>query len=142
MIKFQVGNDICLIRESNHGYMSVHIATVNGNHDVVKALVERCRDSLDKATHRMETLLHLAVMANCLDCVRYLVDQDVNFNQKDENGNSCLHLAVAKGNRPVFTDKFPLYLYICAYSTSINQYKYSGKLMEYYFCFIFLHEAT
>jgi ankyrin repeat protein len=91
--------------------MPVHIATVNGKKGAVKMLVERCRKTLEKATNRMETLLHLAVMANCLGCVHYLIDQGVNLNLKDENGNTCLHLAAAKRNCQVLTNSLHSYLH-------------------------------
>ncbi|KAJ4820803.1 Ankyrin repeat-containing protein [Rhynchospora pubera] len=61
--------------ESKYGYMPVHIAAINGKHTIVKMLVERCRDLSDKTTYRKETLIHLAVIANCLDSVCYLIIQ-------------------------------------------------------------------
>lgn len=98
--------------------MPVHIATTNGKHEVIKMLVERCKETQEKATNKMETLLHLAVMANCLDSIRYLIDQGINLNKKDENGNTCLHLAVAKSNHQVCTEKFPLLLYTLNFDKS------------------------
>ncbi|KAJ3704950.1 hypothetical protein LUZ61_008655 [Rhynchospora tenuis] len=93
-----------LYSESKYGYMPVHIAAINGKHTIVEMLVERCRDLLDKTTHRKETLIHLAVIANCLDSVRYLITQGVDLNEKDVDGNTCLHLACQKKNHQVITN--------------------------------------
>ncbi|KAJ4745180.1 hypothetical protein LUZ62_079585 [Rhynchospora pubera] len=103
LVDQQDGQNLYLYPESKYGYMPAHIATINGKHTIMKMLIERCKDVLDKTTHRKETLMHLAVIANCIGSVRYLINQDVNLNEKDVDGNTCLHLACQKKNHQIIT---------------------------------------
>jgi ankyrin repeat protein len=81
--------------------MPAHVAAINGENDIVKILVARCKEVLVMTTHRKETLLHLAVIASCLDSVQFLINQGVDLNEKDVDGNTCLHLACKKRNHHV-----------------------------------------
>ncbi|KAJ1695378.1 hypothetical protein LUZ63_012076 [Rhynchospora breviuscula] len=97
-------NNICHIREIKYGYMPVHMAAINAKHEVLKMLVERCKETLDMVTARKETLLHLATMANCPNSVSYLIARGIDINAMDDRKNTCLHLAVAKSNYQVIEE--------------------------------------
>ncbi|KAJ3688319.1 hypothetical protein LUZ61_017483 [Rhynchospora tenuis] len=98
------GNHICYIRESKYGYMPVHMVAINGKNEVLEMLVERCKETLDMVTTRKETLLHLAIMANCSDSISYLITHGIDINAQDDSRNTCLHLAVAKSNYQVIKE--------------------------------------
>ncbi|KAJ4761048.1 Ankyrin repeat-containing protein, partial [Rhynchospora pubera] len=97
------GRKFHLRPESKYGYMAAHIAAINGEHTIMKMLVEGCKHVLNETTPRHETLLHLAVVANCFDSVCYLIKKGINLNEKNVDGNTCLHLACQKRNHQVIT---------------------------------------
>ncbi|KAJ3701055.1 hypothetical protein LUZ61_004760 [Rhynchospora tenuis] len=103
LVDQQDGRKFYLWPESKHEYLPVHIAAINGKHNIVELLIDNCEDVLDKRTRRKETLLHLAVIANCLHSIRYLINKGVNPNAKDIDGNTCLHLACYNKNHQVIT---------------------------------------
>ncbi|KAJ3682361.1 hypothetical protein LUZ60_014934 [Juncus effusus] len=95
----KVGSELCLMREEKRGLVPLHLAVINGRTLVVKELLETCRASLIEVTHGGETVLHLAVKSDSLEVLGFLIslalDVD-NLNEKDEMGNTILHLAVAR----------------------------------------------
>ncbi|KAJ4770013.1 Ankyrin repeat family protein [Rhynchospora pubera] len=103
LVDQQDGRKFCLWPAGKYEYLPVHIAAINGKHTIMKMLVDKCKDVLDKTTRRKENLLHLAVIANCLDSVHYLINEGVNPNEKDVDGNTSLHLACYNKNHQVIT---------------------------------------
>ncbi|KAJ3688317.1 hypothetical protein LUZ61_017481 [Rhynchospora tenuis] len=101
MLVNQAGNDICRVHDSKDGYLPVHYAAIHGNFEVVVMLIQRCEDTLHELTSRNETLLHLAVKANCLKTIKFLICHDMKLDLKDDKGNTCLHVAVARRNQHV-----------------------------------------
>ncbi|KAJ4761049.1 hypothetical protein LUZ62_071424 [Rhynchospora pubera] len=98
LINQQHDKTLYLSPDSKYGYMPAHMAAINGEYTTMKMLIEKCRDVLDKTTRAKETLMHLAVIANCLDSVRYLINLGVNPNEEDVDRNTCLHLACQNRN--------------------------------------------
>jgi ankyrin repeat protein len=81
--------------------MPAHVAAINEENDIIKILVARCKEVLVKTTHRKKTLLHLAVIASCLSSIQFLINQGVDLDGKDVDGNTCMHLACKKRNHQV-----------------------------------------
>lgn len=83
------------------GRTALHVAAIKGREAVLAELV-RVSPSLTRLlTDRGETGLHLCVKWNRLESVRFLgeemrKDGDGSLNWKDCEGNSALHIAVAK----------------------------------------------
>ncbi|KAJ1690576.1 hypothetical protein LUZ63_014731 [Rhynchospora breviuscula] len=99
----QVGTDICLVLDKA-GYLPMHTATIHGKNDVVLMFIEKCQQTLHELTSTNETLLHLAVKANSLETIRFLMSRGVKLDAKDDQGNTCLHIAVARRNSQVIKD--------------------------------------
>ncbi|KAJ3693044.1 hypothetical protein LUZ60_012139 [Juncus effusus] len=81
--------------------MPVHMAAIKGRVVIVTELTKDCEAATHEHSHRGETILHLAVRANSLETVKFLMSRMVNdiiINAKDERGNTALHLAVASKN--------------------------------------------
>ncbi|KAJ1686255.1 hypothetical protein LUZ63_017645 [Rhynchospora breviuscula] len=101
MLVNQVGSDICRVHDSKDGYLPVHYAAIHGNFVVVVMLIRRCEDTLHELTSRNETLLHLAVKANCLKTIKFFICHGMKLDLQDDKGNTCLHVAVARRNQHV-----------------------------------------
>jgi ankyrin repeat protein len=89
----------CLVRNGD-GRTPLHVAAIKGRVEVVGELVRARTESTRALTDRGETALHLCVGHNRLEGLRVLVGaigrNDELVNWKDGDGNSILHIAVAK----------------------------------------------
>ncbi|KAJ1695377.1 hypothetical protein LUZ63_012075 [Rhynchospora breviuscula] len=112
----QVGTDICFVLD-NAGFLPIHTAAIHRKNDVVAMFIEKCHQTLHELTSANETLLHLAVKANSLETIRFLMSRGVKIDSKDDGGNTCLHIAVARRNSQVIKD---LLQYMGAEINSIN----------------------
>lgn len=72
------------------GYTPLHSAVMGNALETTKILIDqRCKIT--------DTVLHCAVQANSVDCVKYLLHIGIDPNTLDTNGNAPLHLAADKG---------------------------------------------
>ncbi|KAM5547292.1 ankyrin repeat-containing protein ITN1-like [Rosa sericea] len=89
----------CLVRNQD-GRTALHVAAVKGRVEVVGELVRSRTESTRALTDRGESVMHLCVGSNRLEGLRVLVEcigkDDQLVNLKDGNGNTILHIAVAK----------------------------------------------
>lgn len=82
----------------------LYYAIVHGELDVMKELLLASPESVQETTAQEETVLHLAVKYNRVAAVHALVEHMKDYNcasvidQKDNEGNTALHLAVAAQN--------------------------------------------
>ncbi|KAF8379198.1 hypothetical protein HHK36_028627 [Tetracentron sinense] len=89
------------------GRTPLHYAAIKGKIDVIREFLSACADSIQDATARGETALHLAVKKNQFGALRIMVEwiKELNkvdlLNMKDEQGNTVLHLAIARKHRQV-----------------------------------------
>lgn len=92
-------NAACLVRNQD-GRTALHVAAVKGRAEVVGELVKARSESTRALTDRGESVMHLCVGSNRLEGLRVLVESvgkdDEVLNWKDGNGNTILHIAVAK----------------------------------------------
>ncbi|XP_021277253.1 ankyrin repeat-containing protein At5g02620-like [Herrania umbratica] len=96
----RVDPEMCMVRNQD-GKTPLHLAAIKGRVKVVRELVRGRPESAQVVTERDETALHLCVGSNRLLGLKSLVeeigkDDDVLVNQKDCDGNTVLHIAVAK----------------------------------------------
>ncbi|KAH9647878.1 ANK REP REGION domain-containing protein [Citrus sinensis] len=90
--------ELCL-EVDNSLMIPLHRAALEGDSDVIRALVSICPESLEKLTSNGETALHLAVKKSRSDAFQALVDEAKShrkehlFTWKDKEGNTVLHLA-------------------------------------------------
>lgn len=89
----------CLVRNGD-GRTALHLAAIKGRVEVVSELLRARTESTRALTDRGRTVLHLCVGHNRLEGLRVLVGaigkNDELVNWKDGDGNSILHIAVAK----------------------------------------------
>jgi ankyrin repeat protein len=88
--------------KSSDGKTSLHCAAVTGRVRVVEELIGFFPDCVGDVTQRGETALHLAVKYNQFEAFKAMVDLSKQLNVKDilnagdEDGNTVLHLAIAR----------------------------------------------
>jgi ankyrin repeat protein len=93
--------------KSSDGKTSLHCAAVTGRVRVIKELVGFFPDCIGDMTLRGETALHLAVKYNQFEAFKAMFDMLNQLNMQeilnagDEDGNTVLHLAVARNQSQV-----------------------------------------
>ncbi|XP_042325082.1 nuclear factor NF-kappa-B p105 subunit isoform X2 [Sceloporus undulatus] len=93
------GADVTLL--DRHGNSVLHLAVKQGDEKVLNILLNHKEASLIKDLPNGEGLavIHLAVMANSVSCLRRLFAADIDVNaQEQKSGKTALHLAVEQGN--------------------------------------------
>ncbi|KAH0615883.1 hypothetical protein JD844_026485 [Phrynosoma platyrhinos] len=93
------GADMTLL--DRHGNSVLHLAVKQGDEKVLNILLNHKEASLMKDLPNGEglTVIHLAVMANSVSCLRRLFAAGVDVNvQEQKSGKTALHLAVEQGN--------------------------------------------
>lgn len=95
-----VNPDMCFVLDHD-GRSPLHLAAIKGRVEVSTELIGAKPEAARVLTGRGETCLHLCVNYNRFDVLKVLVERlkkeiDQFVNWKDQNGNTILHLAVAK----------------------------------------------
>ncbi|CAL9027611.1 unnamed protein product [Prunus brigantina] len=89
----------CMVRNED-GWTALHVAAVKGRVKVLSELARVRTESTRALTDRGEMVLHLCVGHNRLEGLKALADafgkDDEFLNWKDFDGNTILHIAVAK----------------------------------------------
>lgn len=80
----------CDMNMIQNGCTPLHSAVMGNALETTKILI-------DQRCHVTETVLHCAVQANSVECVKYLLHIGIDPNTLDINGNTPLHLAADKG---------------------------------------------
>ncbi|XP_024924989.2 ankyrin repeat-containing protein BDA1-like [Ziziphus jujuba] len=93
----RVNHHLCNLRDQD-GRAPLHYAVMKGRVGAVESLICGCPESILMPVDGEETVLHLCVKYNQLECLKLLVqsqsDNSEFLNQKDEvAGNTILHLA-------------------------------------------------
>ncbi|CAI0547946.1 unnamed protein product [Linum tenue] len=103
----KVNRDLCRVEEGRDGMTALHCAAMKGRVEVIGEILASCPGCVDDVTARRETALHLAVRNSQFGAVKVLTDWMAEKNKrealnfKDEQGNTVLHLAAWKKQRPV-----------------------------------------
>ncbi len=83
------------------GVTALHLAALNGNYDVVKALIDK-RADVNVGDEDGWTALMYASKKGHLTTVQALLDvSGIDINARDYDGSTALYLAVLKGNNDV-----------------------------------------
>ncbi|KAL2738045.1 E3 ubiquitin-protein ligase MIB2-like isoform X3 [Vespula squamosa] len=85
------------------GFAALHLAALNGHKDVAATLLSPnggCA-KVDLRNNRRQTALHLATSQAHWSLVELLIDYNADITNTDEDGDTALHIAVAKSpNQP------------------------------------------
>ncbi|KAI3863979.1 hypothetical protein MKW98_031571 [Papaver atlanticum] len=100
--------DVCSVINGD-GRLPLHLAVIKGRIEIVKLLIRTRPETVRVLTNGTETILHLCARYNRLEVLKLLVptfmqlahnsseDQAVvSINSLDDDGNTILHLAVAR----------------------------------------------
>lgn len=117
--------DVCSLTDQ-HGRTPLHLAAMKNRTEIMKILIEKHPKAIQMlAEYQSETILHLCVKHNSLDALKLLVDEmrnphtnteifweggSISVNSKDGDGNTILHLSVARRNMKV--------IYVCFVQSS------------------------
>jgi uncharacterized protein len=95
-----VDADPALIRAPNHnGWTVLHMAAYFGHVDVVKLLLERGADAMERSTNELyNTPLHSALAGRRFAIAQLLVEHGSDVNSSNRRGWTPLHLAAGAGN--------------------------------------------
>lgn len=77
---------------------SPHQLAAEGNLEDLKALMESFDSTIKERDDKGASLLHHATINNQIGIMKYLIDSGIDLNGVDQDGNTSLHLAVAKGH--------------------------------------------
>uniref|UniRef100_A0A670IWF5 Nuclear factor NF-kappa-B p105 subunit n=1 Tax=Podarcis muralis TaxID=64176 RepID=A0A670IWF5_PODMU len=95
----RAGADVSLL--DRYGNSVLHLAAKQGDEKVLSMLLSHKETSLMRDLPNGEGLavIHLAVMANSVSCLRLLIAAGADVNaQEQKSGRTALHLAVEQGN--------------------------------------------
>ena len=87
------------------GFAALHLAALNGHRDVAAILLSPTggRARIDLQNNRRQTPLHLAASQGHWSVVELLVNNNADIASKDEDGDTPLHIAIAKSRSQVTT---------------------------------------
>ncbi|KAL6513547.1 hypothetical protein OROGR_021033 [Orobanche gracilis] len=100
----EVGSrDLCMVR-GKEMRIPLHYAVVRGRIEVIRMLLSVCPDSVREVSARGESCFHLAVKNNQFEAFKVLYEHVVSssdngeciLNERDERGNTILHLAASR----------------------------------------------
>ena len=94
--KFVSEYNVSIDTLDTRGISPLILAVYNQNNEVAKFIIKN--SSNINYTSRMGNALMASVYKNNLEIFELLVNQDINFDSVDENGNSALMLAVSIQN--------------------------------------------
>ncbi|XP_043705177.1 ankyrin repeat-containing protein BDA1-like [Telopea speciosissima] len=96
--------NVCCVTDGD-GRTPLHLAAIKGRIDVMKELIQTRPEVIHVKVGKGETILHLCVKYNRFEALKLLLEsangQDELLNFKDDDGNTALHLAVAKKQKKV-----------------------------------------
>lgn len=89
-------NPTIALERDNNGFFPIHMASMKGHVDVVCELLPHYPDLVEILDHNGHNILHIAAKSGKYNVVSYMLktsELQVLINEKDNDGNTPLHLA-------------------------------------------------
>ncbi|BFZ22874.1 hypothetical protein BsWGS_25913 [Bradybaena similaris] len=93
--------------KKDDGFSALHLAALNGHRDVAAKLLHFGAE-IEIRNNRRQTPLFLAVSQGHTSIIELLVTKKANVNVTDEDGDTCLHLALMKQTVTAEKDNSPV----------------------------------
>lgn len=79
------------------GLSPIHIAAIKGHFHIIQEMLQHCPDLMELLTCKGQNILHVAAKSGRAEAVSYMLKKmpelEKLINEKDEDGNTPLHLA-------------------------------------------------
>ena len=98
IVKLLVEKGADLSRTDTDGDAPIHWAAGRGHKDMVQLLMELGAD-INALNDRHQTALHIAFIRRSKDMAKFLLESGADFEIKTAEGNSCIDLATANGQK-------------------------------------------
>ncbi|MCC6699655.1 MAG: ankyrin repeat domain-containing protein [Candidatus Hydrogenedentes bacterium] len=85
------------------GWTAFHMATMNGQIDILKLLLDHPGAEQNPVTDSGETLMHRAARNGYPNIVRYLAERGMDINARDKSGKTPLDMAKSQNHPPVLS---------------------------------------
>lgn len=82
--------------KKDDGFAPLHLAALNGHRDVTNTLLATGQADIEIRNNRQQTPLLLAVSQGHAGLMELLVSKGADVNVEDEDGDTCLHLALMR----------------------------------------------
>ena len=82
--------------KKDDGFTSLHLAALNDHQDVARVLLRDGQCEVDPKNNRRQSPLLLAVSQGHTKLIELLVGHGADVNAEDEDGDTCLHLALMR----------------------------------------------
>lgn len=89
---------ICTSKTYSNGFFPVHLASKSGHVRVLQKLFQHCPDAGQFVTRKGQNILHVAAKYGKENAIRFILktpDLELLINEKDNDGNTPLHLATS-----------------------------------------------
>ncbi|CAI9776881.1 unnamed protein product [Fraxinus pennsylvanica] len=90
-----------IVAENDNSKTALHIATCEGNVEIMEAILASCPDCWEMVTRDARNILHLSVEFEQQEAFKFIMTNswvENLINQKDEEGNTPLHVYAATPN--------------------------------------------
>lgn len=91
-------------RRDKQGLFPIHIASIRGNCNIIQTMLQRRPDSIELLTLQGQNILHVAAKGRRskeFDYMLKMPEVERLINERDEDGNTPLHVATIYGNPKV-----------------------------------------